>query len=249
MVKIKKISVAVVVVFLTSCTQAPPEKTSPSSLHQQVPQQQEIVEKEALLWKQTVLNLQTKEKWKSLVAITPLSDDFKNTRVWQDKDFAAKWQAWLRKKSVLSWSVGDSSSSVWKIAEGRGTLRPSIGLRKEESGTWWVVFVEPDKSGDGSKVNRGWPCEKSCTVEISTNGQTRKITAKAPLHQEWRLVHTLGIPMPRDILGEENQVWEVKFPVDDSDPESANINQTARFDMSNMKSVCSFYFGSCEDSK
>ena len=238
---IKKTLLLFLVLVCASCAK---ENTHPDPISDLQKNKKDLLEQNAILWKNKVLSFQDKKDWQALTAITPLAADFKDTPVWRDPNFVARWREWLQKKSVLSWSRGERGANIWKLAEGKHPTRPSVGLKREQNGSWWIVFVGPENDEKTKSTNLGWPCENTCIVTIKTNGIEKTLTMRAPLHQEWRRVYTLGAPLPREILGARNQMWEVEFPFDDGEGAEEN---TFSFDMSNMEEVCRVYFGSCEN--
>ena len=221
---------SVIVVTVSSCSFGQEEIQA-----QTLPSQQEMLQKNALLWKNTVVSLYNNKEYAKLKSIDDMGKDvFKDTSIWKDKDFLVFWDKWSKHKALLSWEVGNGNLGMWKVADGNKKELPTMGLKREQNGQWWLVFVKPQNI-NGSQFN-GWNCNPRCNIKISSNGVTRTLVMRPPQHQEYEKVHTIGVVAPKYLFTDQVQLWEVSFP----------DKQTYKFDVSFAPSVCDKLFGKCD---
>ena len=197
--------------------------------------EQDMLERNAQIWSQTFRTLYQQKQYSKLKKIDHMGKDiFFSSSIWQDQDFLNTWSNWSKQKAILSWEVGNGNLGMWKIAEGDDTFRPTMGLKREQNGQWWLVFVKPQNVG--GEASEGWSCAPNCSIKITTNGVTRTVLMRPPQHQEFQKVHTIGAVAPKFLFTNQEQLWEVSFP----------NNEKVIFDVSFAPSICQKMFGACE---
>lgn len=193
-----------------------------------------LLEINAVAWSKQLQQLVRERKWAEARAIAPLGTTvFAHTQVWQVPSFLATWQTFLRGNAYSSWTVGQEQKSLWRLADGHKATTPSVGVRQEANGSWWLVFARPDKV-DHQDIE-GWNCQPTCSVTIEMNGRPLTFSMRAPNDNHYKQTHILGMPLSPSMLQDRQQTWVVHFP----------DNSVETFDMSFVPMVCGYKLGQC----
>ena len=177
----------------------------------------------AQAWKSVVISLVRQQEWNKLQMIAPLGKKvFSTTDIWRDQQFLSAWNAWLAQSSKLSWALDDDRKGMWRQSEGKNINRPSIGIRKEQNGTWWMVVVDP--------AHKGWHCPANgCVVVVDTGVRKLSLNAKPPIGSKWDDAQAIGMMLPINDLKDQEQYWNVRLP---------GAGEDVVFDMSYARRTC-----------
>ena len=191
----------------------------------------------ALQWRLVFEALVLQKDWEKVGHIASVGElHFRNQPWWGSPGFRNQWLVWKKESARRSWTARDNNTSLWRLAEGDAAGRPTLGLRRERDGRWWVILNKPQTS-EGRPVS-GWNCPSSgCTLSIRDAAGVMTVHANTPVSQAEDTTWSLGWPVaatPRWTRGE--WVWFVDIP---GEP------QPIRFDLSYADVACQQIAWSC----
>jgi hypothetical protein len=210
-------------------------------------------------WASMLIALASSKDWGPAMWVAPIGvRSFAREAVWADPILQQAWRSTLVARARQEWSVGADGRSMWRLANGEDPLRPSLGLVRQNDGSWWVVIAEPD-SVDGNPTST-WSCPATgCSLIMKI--QTPSITSSLP--DEWdqspSWSHTeqsvtlrhpdgrqtsgptrvLGFSLRPSFAGNVVSVWSLNLPGSD---------QVWSWDLSFLPEICSFEGLSCPGS-
>lgn len=207
-------------------------------------------------WASMLIALADAKDWGPAMWVAPIGvQSFAHEAIWSTPALQRAWRATLVAKAQQGWSVGTGGTSLWRLADGADPLRPSLGLVRQNDGSWWVVIAEAD-SVDGVPTVP-WSCPAAgcpASLDVLVPPAAGLLASTWALSEAWpstansvTLRHpdgrqltastrVLGFPLRPSLASTQVSRWSLTMP---------GGTTPSRWDMSFLSEICAVKGLSC----